>query len=185
MATRGAAYEAAIDLLQQDRRAGLAALESAFAGGAVPDAMSGEHAGRLVAVGVTPRLDRPFEALGRLWLPWQGKTFDAERGEGTNIFSAAVRPLLRVTMPAYRHVRRLDAGRISAFRFRTSVGPSAVRPDVPVLRIDYRDVAENPAWPVRRVLDEVVRVGEGTYLGQALLQWRGALRRVAWFSLHR
>jgi hypothetical protein len=52
-----------------------------------------------------------------------------------------------------------------------------------VLRLDYREVGENPGFPVRRVLDELVQIGEGLYLGQALLWWGGGLRRVAWFSL--
>lgn len=55
--------------------------------------------------------------------------------------------------------------------------------DRTVLRLDYRDVADNPAFPVRRVLDELVQVQPALYLGQALLTWGGRLRRVAWFSL--
>jgi hypothetical protein len=66
-----------------------------------------------------------------------------------------------------------------------STGPSALDPGTTVLRIDYRDVPENPSWPVRRVLDELVSVDDGLYLGQALFAGRGTLRRAAWFSLER
>lgn len=183
MATPAVTYERALDLLQRDRRHGLAALEEAFAAGRVPTNLRGHHTGHLVATTVGRGVDGAFELLGRLWMPWLGKTFDDERGEGRNVFSAAVLPLIQVTMPTYRDVQRLDEHRVSAFRFLTSVGASAVRPNVQVLRIDYRDVADNPVWPVRRVLDELVTVGEGCYLGQALLHWRGEMRRVAWFSL--
>ena len=41
----------------------------------------------------------------------------------------------------------------------------------------------NPAFPVRRVLDELVQVEPELFLGQVLLSWSGRLRRVAWFSL--
>jgi hypothetical protein len=78
-----------------------------------------------------------------------------------------------------------SARRCSAFEFRTSTGPSALDSGTKVLRIDYRDVPENPSWLIRRVLDELVTVDDGLYLGQALLEWRGSLRRAAWFSLER
>jgi hypothetical protein len=74
-------------------------------------------------------------------------------------------------------------GYAGAFRFLTSTGPSAFVPGVEVLRIDYRDVPENPRWPVRRILDELVMIEHGRYLGQALLEYRGQLRRAAWFCL--
>jgi hypothetical protein len=52
-----------------------------------------------------------------------------------------------------------------------------------VLRLDYREVDENPGFPVRRVLYELVQIVDGLYLGQVLLWWGGGFRRVAWFSL--
>jgi hypothetical protein len=51
-----------------------------------------------------------------------------------------------------------------------------------VLRLDYRSVEENPAT-VRRVLDELVQIDHGLFLGQALFRRRGGLERVAWFAL--
>lgn len=57
-------------------------------------------------------------------------------------------------------------------------------PGTAVLRIDY-DLEENPAWPVRLVLDEVVEVEPGLLLGQALLEVRRRWRRAAWFCLER
>jgi hypothetical protein len=119
--------------------------------------------------------------LTSLWLPWKGKTFDPDAEQGRNLFTAGARRLMRVTLPKYATVD--EPGGCSAFRFLTSTGPSAFTPGVDVLRIDYRDVPENPTWPVRRILDELVMIEEGRYLGQALIEFRGALRRAAWFSL--
>jgi hypothetical protein len=51
-----------------------------------------------------------------------------------------------------------------------------------VLQIDYRELEENPGL-IRRILDELVQIDDEVYLGQALMFWRGRLRRVAWFSL--
>ena len=55
-------------------------------------------------------------------------------------------------------------------------------PGVEVVQIDY-DLAENPP-PLRRIVDEVVAVQAGVYLGQAILR-AGADggRRLAWFTL--
>ena len=90
--------------------------------------------------------------------------------------------MMRVTLPRYRLLDE-EGGLHSAFRFLTSTGPSAFTPGVEVLRIDYRDVAENPRWPIRKILDELVQVDDTHYLGQALLEFRGSLRRAAWFAL--
>jgi hypothetical protein len=49
------------------------------------------------------------------------------------------------------------------------------------LRIDYGP--EGSPWPVGLLLDELVAVGDGQHLGQALVRWRGRLRRAAWFAL--
>jgi hypothetical protein len=182
-ATGSTAYWRAVGRLRLDRDAGLRELEECFAAGSVPDRLRGPLRGRLLATTVGHGLDPAFEALARAWMPWQGKTFDPHRAEGRNLFSPAVRRVMRVTLPGYREVRDEGRGQVSAFRFLTSTGPSALGPPHDVLRIDYRAVAENPDWPVRRVLDELVAVEDGLFLGQALLLWRGKLRRAAWFSL--
>ncbi|MGH8970061.1 MAG: hypothetical protein ACRDV1_08960 [Actinomycetes bacterium] len=176
------AYWRAVGLLRLDRPQGLRELEGCFSAGTVPAVVDGPLRGRLVATTIGHGLDPVFETTARVWMPWQGKTFDHGRTEGRNLFSPGVRRLLRVTLPGYDDVR-YEGERCSAFRFLTSSGPSALDPGVDVLRIDYRSVVENPDWPVRRVLDELVAVDDGLYLGQALLLWRGAMRRAAWFSL--
>jgi hypothetical protein len=176
-------YWRAVALLEEDRRAGLAGLAGCFAAGAVPTGLSGPLRGRLLTTTLGPRADPVAAALARAWMPWRGKTFDADGG--ANLLTAGGRRAARLCWPAYAGMVARPDATVAAFRFRTSTGPSAVPPGVDVLRLDYRDVEENPQWPVRRILDELVAVGPGLYLGQALLHWRGRLRRAAWFSLER
>jgi hypothetical protein len=176
-------YRAALALLRTDRPAGLRGLESCFSAGVTPSRLDGRLHGRLLATTVGHGADPAFEALARRWMPWLGKTFDAERAEGRNVFTSGGRRAIRLTMPTYRDIRRDKGDRCTAFRFLTSTGGSAIDADVQVLRIDYRDITDNPGWPVRRVLDELVTIDTGVHLGQALLWWRGAMRRAAWFEL--
>ena len=175
----------AVAMLRLERPAGLAALDSVFAAGGVPTGLRGPMRGRFLASTLGHHLDPAFETLTAVWLPWKGKTFDPDAGEGRNLFTPGARRVMRVTLPTYQTRDEPDGGmrRCSAFRFITSTGPSAFTAGVEVLRIDYRDVPENPSWPVRKILDELVMVEDGRYLGQALIEFRGSLRRAAWFCL--
>ena len=170
-------------MFRLDRPLGLAELERAFAEGEAPRDLDGPIRGRLVATTIGHGVDRPAELLARAWMPWKGKTFAPATGGGRNLFTRGGDRAIGLAFRGYVGGGS-DATGPTAFRFATSVGPSATHPEVDVLRIDY-DLAENPAWPVRKVLDELVAVGDGIYLGQALLNWRGSLRRAAWFSLER
>jgi hypothetical protein len=174
----------AVALLRLERPAGLVALESLFGAGTAPTGLRGPMRGRFLASTIGHHLDPVFETLTSVWLPWKGKTFDPDAEGGRNLFTRGVRRMMRVTLPTYQTIDE-PGGRCSAFRFATSTGPSAFTPGVEVLRIDYRDIPENPAWPVRKILDELVMVDDGRYLGQALMEFRGSLRRAAWFSLEK
>jgi hypothetical protein len=174
----------AVASVRLDRDAGLHALEAQFAAGTTPTQLDGPLRGHFLAFTVGHHADRALESLAHLWMPWKGKTFDSATNSGRNVFSSGARALMRLTMPNYQPVD-LGDGRCAAFAFDTSVGPSALNRGTEVLRIDYRDVPANPKWPVRKVLDELVDIGDGIFLGQALMEFRGSLRRAAWFSLER
>jgi hypothetical protein len=167
--------------LRYDRRGWLAALERCFESGRAPSGLEGALDGRLVAVTIAPVVDQLMEAWSRVYLPWSGKTFDASTSAGRNRFARSARPWFRVFWPSYRDLVPDGTGGFTAFRFETSVGPSETTSAPEVLRLDYRH-PESP-WPVRLVLDEVVDVGEGQHLGQALVRSRGRFRRAAWFAL--
>lgn len=76
---------------------------------------------------------------------WKGKSFDQVERRVVNVF---------------------DSGgtRRDQFRFRTYIRAGLQDPEIEVLKIDY-DIPENPRW-LRRVLDEVVEVGDGKLLGK-------------------
>lgn len=175
-------YWHALAMLRLDRPLGLTELESCFAGGKAAEGLVGHRRGRLLATTWGYGLDVASEAMARLWMPWRGKTFSPHAAEGINLFTPGGRRVIRAVFPRYRGLTDVEEG-TSAFRFVTRVSPSITHPGTSVLQLDYRAVAENPPFPVRRVLDELVQIELGLYLGQAL-QWRGGkLRRVAWFSL--
>lgn len=176
----GAELRRAEAMLRQDRRRALAELERVFASGSAPERLEGPLDGRLLAMTLGFGLDFVFESIASLYMPWTGKAFEPDAKQGRNRFVRSARPFIRILWPWYRDLRPDDGG-FTAFRFDTSVGPSATFPGVSVLRIDYDD--PTTPWPVRLVLDELVEVGDGQYLGQALMRWRGRFRRVTWFSL--
>ena len=69
-----------------------------------------------------------------------------------------------------------------AYPFRTHLGSGVIDRDRQVLKIDY-NVPANPFRLIRRVLDELVEVAPGYYLGKAHLCVRGHWRTVAYFAL--
>ena len=171
-------------LLVQDRAAGLNQLDEIFRAGIVPaPALQGRYRGELVALDIAPILTPLLTALTRWWLPWQGKRFDAAASLGDNLFSRDALPLSYVMMPFYRGRVPDTPTTFRAFTFRTYTASGLTDPDREVLKIDY-DLPQNPAFNVRRVMDELVQMGEGVYLGKAHVQWWwGTWQLVAYFSL--
>jgi len=170
--------------MKRDRARGLAALNDLFRDGHPPyPPLNGRYAGQLVALDVAPGLTQLAQAVSGRWMPWQGKTFDAARRCGDNIFTRESRSLARIYWPFYRgHV---DDGPATyrAFSFRTRVAPGLIDLDLQVLKIEY-DWPANPRLTIRRVLDEVVQVAPDFYLGKAHLHWWwGHWQMVAYFSL--
>jgi len=171
-------------LCKQNRKQGLAALNKLFRQGMLPEiALNGRYHGQLVALDIAPGLTPLFEALTRRWLPWQGKAFNASETTGNNIFTRDVLPLSYLMMPFYR-IRIPDTPQtFRSFNFRTYSGPGKQDPDRQVLKLDY-NLPENPRLNVRRVIDELVQLGDGYYLGKAHLKtWWGSWQMVAYFSL--
>jgi hypothetical protein len=174
-------YRRAAAELSVRRAESLRSLEECFSGGTPTGAVDGSLRGRLLATTFGWGLDGPLEALARLWMPWRGKAFESSAKRGENVFASGARLPIRLLWPGYRAVRDVGDG-IRAFRFATWTGPSARGPGVDVTKIDY-DVLESPRLLIRRILDEIVRIDDGVYLGQALVRRAGKYDRVAWFSL--
>lgn len=178
--------QAAQTTMYRDRTRGLAALHELFRTGAVPDpAPDGRYAGELLALDVAPLLTPIAQGMACWWMPWQGKVFDADRADGSNIFTCDSWRLAHLFWPFYRHYQVDGAQTYRAFAFHTRTGPGLLDPDVTVLKIDY-NLPENPVLNVRRVLDEVVQIADGLYLGKAHLHWWwGRWQTVAYFTLRR
>jgi hypothetical protein len=175
-------YFRALADLPHDRTAALDGLQACFLSAEPPGALDGPTRGRLLATTVGYGIDGVAAGLTRLWMPWSGKAFDAQAKDGRNLFARGFRPIQRALWPG---VEIDDAGgdrTYATFPFITWEGPSAFPPGGPdVLKIDYEH-PQSP-WLIRDILDELVRIEDGLYLGQALLRVRGQLRRAAWFEL--
>jgi hypothetical protein len=145
--------------------------------------------GRFDGLAITPTTfafcDPVLSMLSSLWMPWLGKRFDAERATGENIMPPGARLPSKLLWPSHRS-RSLEDGRFAAFPFRTYAGAGAIDTDRRVLKIDY-DCAQNPGFLIRSILDELVLVVPGVYLGKALLRRNGPpkpnWRPVGYFAL--
>lgn len=182
--TVAAGIDAAREMFKLDRARGWAALNDIFREGLVPSpTLEGKYAGELVALQLKPGLTQIFGTIASLWLPWKGKRFDAAQACGDNIFTRDSLRLGHVFFPGYRGYADDTSHTYRAFQFRTSIGPGFMDPDRRVLKLDY-DLEGNPRFSVRRVLDELVQVADGYYLGKAHLQWLwGEWQTVAFFTL--
>jgi len=133
---------------------------------------------------VTPTVPRPLDlglrALASVWMPWTGKRFDAASERGDNLLTSSARVPTRILWPSYRG--EPVGGGQAAFRFRTYVSPGSVDPDIDTLKIDY-DSDENPGLLIRDILDELVQIVPGAYLGKVLLRRGGEWRLVGYFGL--
>lgn len=178
-----AAIEAARDMTAGERAAALAALDALFRSGTVPEQVEGRYHGILVTTTFGAPVDRLIGAWARRNLRWLGKRFTATggdniwrryRGAADHLFWRLNRLLRWRAIEDSRETYR-------AFPFRTAVGPGVVDSDRSVLKIIY-DARPNPL-PVRRVLDELVALGDGVYLGKAHGRFLGRWRLCAYFAL--
>ncbi|HEX6035581.1 MAG TPA: hypothetical protein VFY83_14160 [Anaerolineales bacterium] len=184
MANPQGLLQSAQDLIRVDRAQGLAALNDLFRAGSPPDrSLDGRYVGKLVALELAPGLTQFFQWLADLWMPWRGKTFDASRQRGDNIFTKDSYFLARLFNSLYRGFFADRPETYRGFGFRTYTASGLFDADRTVLKIDY-NLKENPALTVRRVLDELVQLDDGLYLGKAHVRWWwGHWQTVAFFTL--
>ncbi len=175
---------AARNRLHKDRAGSLALFDTLFAQGATPPPpLDGRYAGVFLGATVFAPLDWYIRVVVQPRMPWMGKVFYAATNTGENVFSKGAQPWFRLTWPLYRGYISDTPKTFRVFRFRTLVGPGVLDPQCHVLKIDY-DLPENPRWSIRRVLDELVQVDEGVYLGKAhYRRFRGGYRTAAYFAM--
>jgi hypothetical protein len=162
----------------------ISSLEELFASGIVPDPpLDGFHAGRAITSTLAGGLDSLGRSLGDLYMPWLGKRFQPETGGGVNVLRASARLPLKTMWPRYEPESN-EGEHLDAFRFKTRIAPGAVDKDLEVLKIDY-DFQANPTFIVRSILDELVQIEEGLYLGKVLYRRDSRFQRIGFFVLER
>ena len=161
----------------------IARMDALFAGAVAPDPPpSGFQPGRLLGTATWGPWDAVVMRIAQLWMPWLGKTFSPSTGTGLNRFTptAATRVWLRAVF--LRHAPEVNtASRLEAFPFRTCVCPGELDRDVRVLKIEY-DFEANPIL-IRHILDELVQIAPGHYLGKVLFRSGNRFQRIGFFSL--
>ena len=177
---------AAQQQLRTRRKDGLAALDALFRAGAAPSPPpEGPYHGELVALDIAPVVTQLVEWLTSFLMPWKGKFLIAAESRGDNIFSAKWRPALGLAFPFYKGNRDYGKDAYRAFIFDTSIAQGKVDPDRQVFRIDY-DRPDNPALSIRRIIDEIVEVRDGVYLGKVHFKWWwGTWQMIGYFALRR
>ncbi len=170
--------------MKQDQARTVEALNDLFRSGKLPDpALDGFYSGSLVRMTIFPVVTQVSEWVVSQWLPWKGKAFDAASHTGINVFSRDSLAPARLLWPFYRAYTHIGPETYRAFSFRTYVDSGLVDRDCSVLKIDY-NLKENPAISVRRVLDELVQIDKGVFLGKAHIRWWwGEWQTIAYFML--
>jgi hypothetical protein len=177
---------AAEQLLRTRRKDGLAALDALFRAGTVPSPPpDGPYHGELVALDIAPIVTQLVEWLTSFMMPWKGKFLIAAESRGDNIFSAKWRTVLGLAFPFYKGNRDYGNDAFRAFIFDTSIAQGKVDTDRQVFRIDY-DRPDNPAQSIRRIIDEIVEVRDGVYLGKVHFRWWwGTWQMIGYFALRK
>ena len=167
-----------------NHKAMLQELNVLFRSGQAPcTSLDGPHGGALVTTTFGRAADVATGALAHLYMPWRGKVFHAASasadGAGGNLFTARSRRLIQ---PFDAAVSDYSPGLVLAYPFQTRLDSGVIDRDRTVLKIDY-DLATNTFGLIRRILDELVEIAPGYYLGKAHMRVRGHWRTIAYFTL--
>jgi hypothetical protein len=165
-----------------NREQAIAALDELFRGGSAPDPQpEGFKRGDLITTSVARPADATVRAIAAVYMPWLGKSFDPSTQSGVNILKPSAKGPMSVLWRNYTPERAM-ADRLEAFPFRTRIESGALDPDVQVLKIDY-DFETNPDLIIRRILDELVQIDTGLYLGKILFRTKKGWHPIGFFSL--
>lgn len=179
------AWQWLVELQQKaksDSKAAEAELNEIFELGGLPSGLDGPTDGILVMTTTNPALDAAVRFITGLWMPWQGKRFDATARTGDNRMVPSARIPSKLLWPFYRMKDATD-GHL-AFDFKTYPDAGKVDPDVQVMVIDYADVEDNPRLVIKSIRDELVEVVPGAYLGKILFRLSDRYEMIGFFALH-
>ena len=170
------------DRARSDRDGAEAELDELFALGRAPKGLDGATEGILVAPLIQPLVDRVAGAITSLWMPWQGKSFDAAAGKGINRLTGETRWIAKLLWPLYGTKEGAEGERL-AFDFETRIEPGMLDPDTEVLVIDYAPVDDNPRLIIKSIRDELVEIVPGANLGKILYRQGGGYSNIGFFAL--
>jgi hypothetical protein len=106
---------------KDDAAAADADLNELFRLGTAPTDLNGPTEGMLVMTTTNPRFDAVVRMITSLWMPWQGKRFDAEAATGDNRLTRSTGLVGKLLWPLYS-MRDHSDGKL-AFDFETYVEP--------------------------------------------------------------
>lgn len=165
-----------------DRVGAEAELDELFALGRAPKGLDGATEGILVAPLIQPVVDRVARAITSVWMPWQGKSFDAAASRGDNRLTGETRWVAKLLWPLYGTKEGPEGERL-AFDFETRIEPGELDPDTEVLVIDYAPVDDNPGLIIKSIRDELVEIVPGANLGKILYRRGGGYSNIGFFAL--
>lgn len=158
------------------------ALDELFGSGSSPDPLPhGPLHGEFLTLSVARPADAAARTVASMYMPWLGKSFDRDAHSGINLLKPSAKTPMKVLWPGYEPEREMS-DRLEVFPFSTRIDPGAIDPGLRVLKIDYNSDA-NPDFIIRRILDELVQVDDGLYLGKILFRTKKAWRPIGFFSL--
>lgn len=156
-------------------------LNELFRLGTPPTDLHGATEGMLVMTTTNPAFDAVVRMITSLWMPWQGKRFDAEAAKGDNRLTRSTGLVGKLLWPLYSMTDHTD-GKL-AFDFKTYVEPGKDDPDIDVMVIDYADIEKNPRLIIRSVRDELVELVRSVYLGKILFKTDSGYTKIGYFAL--
>lgn len=180
------AWQWIVDLKERagsDQKSADLELNELFRLGVAPVDLHGPTDGILVTTTTNALLDPAVRVITSLWMPWQGKRFDADTGTGDNRMVSSASLPSKLLWPLYKMKDAVD-GKL-AFDFKTYTDAGKADPDVTVMVIDYANVDANPVLIIKSIRDELVQIVPGAYLGKILFRLPGdKYEMVGFFALH-
>lgn len=170
-----------------EREAAIASLNQLFQMGGTPTGLNGPTDGMLVATTTNKALDVAAKALTDYWMPWRGKSFNADGNSGENRMTESSAVVGKLLWPLYS-MRSGDDGK-AAFSFDTFTEPGVEDSEVTVLVINYSSIKDNPTLVIRSIRDELVELVPGAYLGKIFFKipglpgMKGRFDRIGYFAL--
>lgn len=156
-------------------------LQNEFLRGTADIGLSGFYKGSVARLFPSSLGEIAGALLLNAWLPWLGKCFYPEQQVGDNILSSQLEFIIKFLFRDFGIPASPD-GKFHAFPFHTYAMPGMQDP-VNVLQLNY-DLPQNPPF-VRKIVDELVLVGQHEYLGKVYVVNKNVPRLMGYFRLKR